>query len=166
MQTVARVLALLAERGADEVPHGRSSLLRHLTSTQAILERWAQPAHVRFAGLLHSVYATDAFAHALVGPSDREAIRELIGAEAERLVFLFCSIDRRDLFASIAAAPDDVAGTIRLPQRDDATPIDVTPAEAGDLLVLYMANEAEQAARAHGAPAPWLAPLPQPAPWA
>ena len=115
MQTVAGVLAVLAERGADAVPHGRSSLLHHLSGTHAILERWAQPAHVRLAGLLHSVYATDAFAHALVDQAERALIRELIGADAERLVFLFCSIDRRDLFSAIAAAPDDLASTVRLP---------------------------------------------------
>ncbi|MDB5093012.1 MAG: hypothetical protein JWO85_1113 [Candidatus Eremiobacteraeota bacterium] len=166
MQTVARVLAVLAERGADAVPHGRSSLLRHLTGTHAILERWAQPAHVRSAGLLHSVYATDTFTQALVDPSERALIRDLVGADAERLIFLFCSIERRDLFSAIAAAPDDLASTVRLPQRDNATPIDVAPAEAGDLLVLYLANEAEQSASADGSPGRWLTQTSQLAEWA
>jgi hypothetical protein len=165
MQTVARVLAVLAERGADTAPHGRSTLLRHLTGTHAILERWAQPAHVRLAGLLHSIYATDGFAHALVDPSERSLIRELVGADAERLVFLFCSIDRRDLFSAIAAAPDDLTSTVRLPRRGDATPIDITPAEAGGLLVLYLANEAEQTASADGSPGRWLAQTSQLAAW-
>jgi hypothetical protein len=166
MQTVARVLAMLAERGADAVPHGPSSLLRHLTGTHAVLERWAQPPHVRLAGLVHSIYATDAFTHALVEQSERALMRDLVGAEAERLAFLFCSIDRRELFSTIAAAPDDVASTLRLPQRDNAMPIDVTPAEAGDLLVIYMANEAEQAASADRSPGSWLAQISQLADWA
>jgi len=165
MQTVGHVLAELTQRGADALSHGRSSLLHHLAGTHAILERWAQPMRVRLAGLMHSVYATDSFARALVDPREREAVRELVGADAERLVFLFCSIDRRDLFSAIAAAPDDIASTVRLPQRDHATPIDVTPAEAADLLVLHMANEAEQAARADGSPSPWLARISQLAEW-
>ena len=149
-------LAELRRRGADTVPHRRASLLRHLRGTEAILERWGQPQHVRLAGLMHSVYATDAFTHPIVERAERERIRALIGREAERLVFLFCSLDRRDLFSTIAAAPGE-HGPLRLPAREGDAPLEIAGPEVGDLLVLYLANEAEQACRDDGSPATCLA---------
>ena len=80
--------------GAAEHPHSGRSLFAHLRGTKAILQRWQYPEYVCLAGLFHSVYGTIAFPTACAGIEQRAEIRQLIGAAAERLVFLFCTTSR------------------------------------------------------------------------
>lgn len=160
------VAAELALRRADVVQHERWSLQRHLTVTHDILRRWRQPEHVCLAGLMHSVYSTDGFSHSLFARDEREHVRALIGPDAERLVHLFCSLDRRELFAAVALAGDALETALRLPDRRDGTPIDLSPRDVGELLLLHIANMVEQCAAPDGAPSPWLAHAAQLTAWA
>jgi hypothetical protein len=53
-----------------------------------------QNVDVQLAGLAHAVYGTDGFDLVLLDPADRTTLRNLIGASAERLVYLYGACDR------------------------------------------------------------------------
>ncbi len=81
--------------GVDDIRHsGNRSLFDHLDGTARLLFDWEQGIHVTQAGLFHSIYGTTQFKHASFPIEGRHIIRRLIGAEAEELVFEFCTLDR------------------------------------------------------------------------
>ena len=49
------------------------------------------PEYVQDAGLFHSIYGTTYFN--TQSTNNREEVRQLIGTEAEELVYLFCSLE-------------------------------------------------------------------------
>jgi len=83
--------------------HSERSLYDHLLGTWTLLRHWNQPNAVCTAGLFHSIYGVhnrharaDRFAR-------RDAIRAVIGTEAERLVYLFCSLPQGSYLSSTPA---------------------------------------------------------------
>jgi aspartate beta-hydroxylase len=137
------VIAFLEQEGAANLrhEHGRT-LLDHLVETYAILRRWNQPVWLQRAGLIHSVYGTDAFEHRLLAPARRAELTALVGEQAERLAYLFGITPRGPL----------LAGTHRWTRLEG----DATGAELDALVLLHMANLAEQAQAKDGSPASWL----------
>ncbi|WP_030677398.1 DUF6817 domain-containing protein [Streptomyces sp. NRRL B-1347] len=90
-----RALELLHERHADDIPHPGGTLLAHLRRVQARLASWnARPA-LQLAGLCHAFYGTDGFPTALLPLERREEVAALIGTEAEAVVYLYASCDRK-----------------------------------------------------------------------
>ena len=155
-----RVMAFLRDCGAEEFPHAREqSLYAHLLGTRDVLARWSQPFSLQTAGLLHSIYSTDTYHRQLVAFSQRSQVQQIAGACAERIAFLFCVTSRADLWDQLAR--NEVVGeaglTIKRHAGDCETSEDLTREEIRSLIVLHMANTAEQAARSSGAPARWLA---------
>jgi hypothetical protein len=149
----AEVARELVRRRADLVDHARGSLEQHLVAVHQVLERWGQPERVRLAGLLHSGYSTESFGFRLFGARERPRVRELIGVDAERLVFAFGGVTRDDLLASAA----DAADATRLTTRWEAATVTLRRRDVAELLVIHAANLAEQTCRARGGPSPWLA---------
>jgi hypothetical protein len=165
-QNTAGIVAELQRRGAESFPHGRSSLLRHLCSTRDILKTWHQPKRVRLAGVVHSGYATQAFPRALFDLTERDTVRTLIGDEAERLVYLFCALDREELFAYLRSSDGMAEDPVRLFDRMQHAKLELGRRDVGDLLALYVANAADQACLADGGPTCWLASAAELARWA
>ena len=89
-----RVMALLQTSAAMQTPHTGRTLFDHLLGTHLLLESWGNTQAVCLAGLFHSIYGTNAFAHQSLMQSQRSELRAAIGEEAEALAWLFCSIDR------------------------------------------------------------------------
>lgn len=87
-------LALLREVGSDRVPHSGRTLLAHLRGTHDMLAAWGNPGPVCLAGLFHSIYGTNAFRHRSLSLDARPRLRFAIGERAERLAYLFCTVDR------------------------------------------------------------------------
>lgn len=73
---------------------GSEAFDAHLLGVQAILRYWGAPSHLYNAGLFHSIYGTEGFQGFSIPLSDRDAIRNLIGNEAEKLCWIFCMVDR------------------------------------------------------------------------
>ena len=136
---VAAARATLVELGAERTPHSRRTFLEHLTGVAAILERWGAGEHVVKAGLFHSVYGTEVFEPATVGYDQRPRIRALLGDDAERLAYLFCAFERASIYRALAAEPHRI--TLR---HDGGGDVELTRAEAADLLLLVWANDLEQ----------------------
>src|SRR5215471_16791341 len=124
------LIAFLEREGAANLHHSHGrTLLDHLVETYAILRRWNQPVWLQHAGLIHSVYSTDAFEHQLLAPARRPELSALIGERAERLAYLFGVTPRGPV----------LAGTHRWTRLEG----DATGDELDALVLLHMANLAE-----------------------
>jgi aspartate beta-hydroxylase len=111
------------------------------------------------AGAFHSVYGTDVYGRRLVPRSERRLIRAAIGEAAERLVFLFSVMARRAFTEAVEALPEIPAAGMRIPcrGRGGCRHENATRDEVAALLLLLIANEAEQACAPDGGPSPWVA---------
>ena len=83
-------IQFLKKIGCDEVGHKNQTLLDHLIGVYNILKSWDVPEYVQDAGLFHSVYGTAYFKPQMT--IDRDKVRDLIGEQAEEIVFMFCSL--------------------------------------------------------------------------
>lgn len=157
--TAERLIAFLRSAGAQDLGHaGARPLLAHLIGTYEVVRRWEQPAVMVHAALIHSVYGTDAYARSLLPLTRRREVISLVGEQVERLAYLFSVTPRDPLFAGTLAW---LRGT---PQRTvgEAGAAADPPAsrdECDALIVLHMANLAEQAQARDGSPGIWLAKL-------
>lgn len=92
-------LRALINAEASKYRHSRGrAFSEHLHGVAGLLERWGAPALAVEAGLCHSLYSTQQYPYGLYAYSERAEVRSLLGAPLERLVFLFCSHDRVDLY--------------------------------------------------------------------
>ena len=76
---------------------GASAFDEHLKGVQAVLRYWKAPEYLASAGLFHSIYGTEGFQGFSLPLSERAAIRDIIGPQAEKLCFIFCMLDRSTL---------------------------------------------------------------------
>ena len=88
--TLSLKIEFLKKIGSDTERHINQTLLEHLIGVYDLLKKWGAPKYIQDAGLFHSVYGTTYFKPKII--KDRDVVRELIGEEAEELVYLFCSI--------------------------------------------------------------------------
>jgi aspartate beta-hydroxylase len=154
--TAAALVAFLRAEGAGSFGHaGGRTLLDHLLGTYWVARRWGQPRWLQHAALIHSVYGSDAYERRLLGSGQRAAIAEIAGDEAERLAHLFCVTPRRPLFAGTHRWARDLPSRATGGQQGASgeTP---TRDEFDALVLLHMANLAEQACAADGSPGRWL----------
>lgn len=144
--------------GAREFGHAHSrSLFSHLIGTRAILGRWLQPRWLQDAGAVHSIYSTDSYRKQLLPFSRRGEVQAVVGERAERLAYLFCAVPRKSFWErmdSRAHFPEEGAP---MPSAADESGFElVTRNEAYLLMLLHMANLAEQARGPDGGPGRWL----------
>ncbi|MEV6028095.1 DUF6817 domain-containing protein [Streptomyces sp. NPDC052036] len=88
------ITSFLAARGTDRMPHPGGTLLQHLMRVARLLSQWGADPDVQVAGLCHASYGTAGFDQALLSPTERPVLAELIGDRAEELVYLYASCDR------------------------------------------------------------------------
>ncbi|MET9959981.1 DUF6817 domain-containing protein [Streptomyces sp. NPDC006326] len=99
-----RAVALLKELGAESIAHPGGTLLAHLLRVQARLARWQARPALQLAGLCHAFYGTDGFPTVLLPPDRREDLATVIGAEAEAIVYLYASCDRKATYPALDQA--------------------------------------------------------------
>ncbi|MEV6348115.1 DUF6817 domain-containing protein [Actinoplanes sp. NPDC051851] len=92
----------LRERGATMVEHPGGTLFAHLCRVEELLAELGHPRDVQLAGLTHAAYGTDGFPLALLDWTDRATLRNLIGTEAEALVYLYGACDRKRSWPHLA----------------------------------------------------------------
>ncbi|MEV5981919.1 DUF6817 domain-containing protein [Streptomyces sp. NPDC052114] len=137
---------LLTELGAARLDHPGGTLLAHLDRVRDRLAGWGARPALQRAGLCHATYGTGGFAPVLLHPADRSRLRDAIGPEAEALVFLYASCDRRPTYASIATTTADrraaCAGpAIRFHDRFTGRTWLPAPSRLRDFAELTAANE-------------------------
>jgi hypothetical protein len=138
----AAPIALLQAIGAHRVQHSGGTLLDHLVGTAAILRRWGYDEDVCLAGLFHSVYGTSTFEKRLLSLDERARLVQVIGASAEQTAFLFSQILPESLWEALGS------DQLRLRCKQSDSRLSVDALELNRLLVLFWANEVEQAHRA------------------
>jgi hypothetical protein len=84
----------LRARGAESIAHAGGSLYEHLGRVADRLAGHGGSAAECLAALTHAAYGTDGFPVALLDVGDRAVLRELIGEEAEELVYRYGGCDR------------------------------------------------------------------------
>lgn len=82
----------LKSLGTEAVAHSGRTFFEHLTNVEKILRICRQPEYVCLGGLYHSIYGTSFFTQETA--TDRAAVREVIGEQAEKLAYLFCKAYR------------------------------------------------------------------------
>lgn len=96
--SLPKSIEALKERGAHRCWHKHSTFLEHLVGVHNILRLWGESETIGRVGLFHSAYSNSYVNLALFDPeSEREIMKDLIGEEAEELVYLFCIIDRQQV---------------------------------------------------------------------
>ncbi|HTL84063.1 MAG TPA: hypothetical protein VL856_02705 [Acidimicrobiia bacterium] len=129
-------LDLLKSLGFAELQHdSHVPFLSHLVGTRRLLGSWGERPALCDAGLFHSVYGTEYFEPDRI--ATREDVVAIIGAEAERIAWLWCAI-RRDTI-------DVAACSVLLRDGDVVEPL--TSTEVRDLATLWAADTVEQVER-------------------
>ena len=111
----------LRSLGCMEVSHSGETLYKHLLGVQRNLKDRGAPEYLQDAGLFHSVYGTLHFTQQ--STKDRNKVRELIGEQAEEIVFMFNSLKHPRFDSIHAMEPSQLKK---------------------DLLILAQANQDEQ----------------------
>ena len=84
----------LAELGAGDFAHINGSLEEHFTGVHDMLRDWGARPVLCNAGLYHAAYGTTGFTQIMVPLEQRHLVADIIGAEAEAIVYRYCSCDR------------------------------------------------------------------------
>lgn len=77
----------------NNIHHHERTLFEHLFGTYTLLQSLGKPKRVCLAGLYHSVYETEYFQFDT--PFTRPMVKELIGEDAEAIVYEFCNTTPR-----------------------------------------------------------------------
>ena len=89
---------VVARAGRYKHSRGRDFTV-HLEGVAGVLQRWQRTPLVIQTGLFHSAYSTQQYPYGIYDHTQREQLESVLGADGERLVFLFCTHDRVDLYA-------------------------------------------------------------------
>jgi len=88
--------------GTDRLEHPGGTLYEHLARVAALLAEWGAEEVLQYAGLCHACYGTDGDGELLLSVADRTELAALIGTRAESLVYLYGSCDRRATYPRLA----------------------------------------------------------------
>lgn len=92
----------LRQRGAETIQHPGGILYAHLCRVHDRLAELGCGVDVQLAGVAHAGYGTDGFDVTLLDRTDRDALRKLVGDDAEALVYLYGACDRRRTWRRLA----------------------------------------------------------------
>ncbi|WP_406044682.1 hypothetical protein OG799_09565 [Micromonospora sp. NBC_00898] len=102
MGAASDVRRWLRQRGTETIQHLGGTLYAHLCRVHDRLAELECGVDAQLAGLAHAVYGTDGFDVTLLDRTDRATLRNLIGDDAEALVYLYGACDRRRTWRKLA----------------------------------------------------------------
>ena len=129
-------LRFLRNASAEQMPHTEVGLFDHLLGTRRLLVEWEARPALCDAGLFHSIYSTEHYELMAMPLSRRDEVRQLIGDEAELLVWLFCMMRRETLFDQNLRKDRDFSVQHRLTGEW----IPLTEVQFHDLITMTFAN--------------------------
>jgi hypothetical protein len=97
--------------------------------------------------MFHSIYGTRDFRAQTLQQDSRSVIRELLGAEAEWLVHLFSSCNRRSFYRNLVGSGPAIV------QGKDDKPVEISRTVLNSLLEMEVANILDQTQRFDSLPA-------------
>lgn len=95
------LLKALENINQKELLHVNGELIFHLQNTYSYLSSWGNREALCIAGLYHAVYSTDGYEKQLIDISHRSKIIDLIGIEAENIVYYYAACDRNYFYSRI-----------------------------------------------------------------
>jgi len=122
-------------KATEQMPHSEVGLFDHLLGTRKLLVEWEARTALCDAGLFHSVYSTDHYELTAIPLSMRDEVRQLIGDEAESLVWLFCMMRRETLYQNLNKDRD-----LSVQHRLTGEWIPLSEGQFQDLVTLSFAN--------------------------
>ena len=131
-------LRFLRDAHTEGMPHSGRALFDHLLGTRQVLVEWGARPALCDAGLFHSIYSTEHYEEKALPLTRRGEVQQLIGEEAESLVWLFCMMRREAFFQDL--------GKDRSPSmhhRETGEQISMSGTQHQDLLTLSFANSLE-----------------------
>ena len=128
-------LRFLRKASTEQMPHSEVGLFDHLLGTWRLLVEWEARPALCDAGLFHSVYGTDHYEMTAIPLSMRDEVRQLIGDEAESLVWLFCMMRRETLYQNLDKERD-----FSIQHRLTGEWIPLTEGQFHDLITMSFAN--------------------------
>src|ERR1700722_17525816 len=129
-------IRFLRKVSAEQMPHpSEVGLFDHLLGTQQLLVEWGARRALCDAGLFHSVYSTEHYQLKALPLSRRDEVRQLIGAEAESLVWLFCMMRRKTFDQNLRKDRD-----FSVEHRLTGERIPLTDGQIHDLMTITFAN--------------------------
>jgi hypothetical protein len=144
------VRALLRRGGAETIDHPGGTLFAHLVRVSERLAGLGAATHLRLAGLAHAVYGTDGFDVTLLPTTRRAVLRDIIGHDAELLVYRYGACDRKRTWRTLAETRrvrDRFTGVDERLSVEELRPfVDLTVVNEIDVL-----EHSPAAARRHGA---------------
>jgi hypothetical protein len=131
----------------NEVRHSRRTFLDHLVSTAKLLRAWGCPEVMCLAGLFHAIYGTESFEYPKLQMITREAIREVIGVDAENVAWLFGMSTAKSLQTHLRELdlPTMAEKTVFLSHRVTGSALACTRSELLALANVTCANALDQA---------------------
>ncbi|MET8090739.1 DUF6817 domain-containing protein [Micromonospora sp. NPDC005220] len=120
MSTDDGVRVWLRRHGAEQIAHPGGTLYAHLCRVSERLAALGCGPDVQAAGLTHAVYGTDGFDRTLLDRADRAVLRDLVGVDAEEIVYLYGACDRGRSWRELAKTGqvfDRFAGQVRTPSE-------------------------------------------------
>ena len=131
----SHVVSFLTACGAGLEPHRRGAILEHLEGTEGVLRSWNAREPLVLAGLCHAVYGTDGLIDPLVPLDERHRLAEVVGDEAEQIVYFYASCDRAFVYPQFGTGE-----TIRYRDRFTQRELEPREEELRDFVELTWAN--------------------------
>lgn len=129
---------LLVAMGTHKTKHSKNNLKGHLLRTYDRLRAKGYSTTICAAGALHSIFGTNAFKTATLGPEAREPLVKMVGEEVVRLVELFRDIKRPSTLENALAKK-----TLTVETNSGST-IELTPDQLNSLCAIEAANLLDQ----------------------
>lgn len=140
---IAPIIPVVLGRGVGQDWHKAGTFRHHLVGVTRTLTLWKQPDEVRLLGLLHSVYGNFHVDLMKFDPkTERGRMAELVGAEVERLIYIFCTISRTEFVRNLFAGELADDGSLEL--RTGSSPLRLPARDVAIFTVMTMADICEQ----------------------
>ena len=138
----------IKNRGGHRCWHKHSTFLDHLLGVHNILRLWDQSLTTARVGLLHSAYSNSYVNLALFDPKlddERNTMSEMVGKEAEELIYLFCIINRQSIVVDTILAQRKIPNMLDVPHlRNENVTVHLSSDTLRLLVVFTMADVADQ----------------------
>lgn len=128
--------SFLLEHGAEDIDHPGGTLYAHLRRVADQLAAWDAADDVVLAGLCHATYGTDGFGTALLPVQRRGELADVIGRDAEAIVYLYASCDRTATYPQLGGT-----GPVELKDRFTGQVRSVDPVPLRAFMEITVANE-------------------------
>ena len=137
----------------QQFPHARDVFSEHLLGTFGILSSWNYSPAISRAGLFHTGYSGDVFIFHYFNSwssQDRQTLRDVIGTQAELLVFLFGTVDRTSINQSLFSQPEATLNPEPITIRSRHGPVIVTPEQQAAIMIITVADYLDQMVSVNG----------------